>query len=143
MLDFMTLALRLAEWRRHYESLWLAEAPFGALQQGLRNLQRAYALHQAQPPTFKKRGRSDGFRCSDINEFKVDQGNSRVLLPKIGWLRYRNSRKVLGRVRNVTVSVSCGEWFISILTERQVQRQVALGPAVGIGDGALFFEPQK
>ena len=33
-------------------------------------------------------------------------GNSRLFLPKLGWLRYRNSRNVLGELRNVTVSQS-------------------------------------
>jgi putative transposase len=40
--------------------------------------------------------------------------NSRLFLPKLGWLRYRNSRQVLGLVKNVTVSVSCGKWRVSI-----------------------------
>jgi putative transposase len=142
LLDFMALTLLLAEWRRHPDTLWLADAPLGTLQQGLRNLERAYALHHAhrsELPTFKKRGRSDGFRYSDSNEFRVDQANSRVLLPKLGWLRYRKSREVLGRVRNVAVSVSCGEWFISILTERQVERPLARGSAVGIDMGIVRF----
>ncbi len=134
--------MRLREWRRDPESFWLADAPIGALQQALRNLERAYARyhsHQSEPPTFKKRGRSEGFRCAEANEFKLDQANSRILLPKLGWVRYRNSRKVLGRLANVTVSASCGEWFVSMLAGRQVERQVAHGPAVGIDMGVVRF----
>ncbi|RIF13065.1 transposase, partial [Shigella flexneri] len=29
-------------------------------------------------------------------------------------MRYRNSRQVTGVVKNVTVSQSCGTWYISI-----------------------------
>ncbi|WP_435816724.1 hypothetical protein, partial [Escherichia coli] len=36
--------------------------------------------------------------------------NSRIFLPKLGWMRYRNSRQVTGIVKNVTVSQSCGKW---------------------------------
>ena len=39
----------------------------------------------------------------------------------IGWLRYRNSRDVMGNVKNVTVGQSAGKWFISIQTERHVE----------------------
>ena len=40
---------------------------------------------------------------------KLDQENSRIFLPKLGWMRYRNSRQVTGVVKNVTVSQSCGK----------------------------------
>jgi putative transposase len=141
-LDFAGLDQRLAEWRQYPESIWLADVPIGTLQQAIRNLERAYARyyqHQARLPVFKKKGRSDSFRYSDPNELKLDQVNSRILLPRLGWLRYRNSRNVLGRVRNATVIGSGKEWFVSILTERQVERPIARGPAVGIDMGIVRF----
>jgi putative transposase len=120
----------------------LADAPIGTLQQALRNLESACARYrrgQAQFPTFKKKGRSDSFRYSHPSEIKLDQVNNRILLPSLGWLRYRSSRDVLGRVRNVTVSSSGVEWFVSMLTERQVERPIARGPAVGIDMGIVRF----
>ena len=51
---------------------------------------------------------------------KLDQENSRLFLPKLGWIRYRNSREVIGIVKNVTVSQSCGKWYVSIQTEYEV-----------------------
>ena len=68
-----------------------------------------------------------------------DQANNRILLPRLGWLRYRSSRSVLGRVRNVTVTSSGTDWFVSILTERQVEHPIAQGPAVGIDMGVIRF----
>jgi putative transposase len=59
------LTLRLAECRWRREAKWLAEVPFGSLQQSLRNLQRAqtgYGSAQTRPPVFKKRGLSESFR---------------------------------------------------------------------------------
>ncbi|EER8618004.1 IS200/IS605 family element transposase accessory protein TnpB, partial [Escherichia coli] len=55
---------------------------------------------------------------------KLDQENSRIFLPKLGWMRYRNSRQVTGIVKNVTVSQSCGKWYISIQTESEVSTPV-------------------
>lgn len=141
-LDSAALTLRLAIWRRQPESSWLADAPIGCLYQVLQNLERAfgrYRAHRTQLPTFKRKGRSDSFRYSSASEFKLDQPNSRVLLPQLGWLRYRNSREVLGQVRNITVTALADEWFISILTERQVDRQIARGPTVGIDMGIVRF----
>jgi putative transposase len=141
-LDIGELDRRLEEWRRYPESIWLADIPIGILQQALRNLERAYARyhsHQTRFPTFKKRGRSDSFRYSYPSEPKLDPANNRILLPQLGWLRYRNSRDVLGRVRNVTVISSGGDWFVSILTEQQVERPIARGPAVGIDMGIARF----
>ncbi len=66
---------------------------------------------------------------------KLDQGNSRIFLPKLGWIRYRNSRLVLGEVRSATVSLRAGKWYVSILTSREVERPVPHGPAVGIDVG--------
>jgi transposase len=65
--------------------------------------------------------------------------NSRLSLPKLGWLRYRNSRQVLGRVKNVTVSLSCGKWFVSLQTERDLEQPLPRGGAVGIDLGVVRF----
>jgi putative transposase len=91
------------------ETAWLADAPVHPLQQTLKDLERAYSnffAKRADFPRFKKKGRSDSFRYPDPKQIKLDQANSRVFLPKLGWLRYRNSRDVLGTVKNVTVSQS-------------------------------------
>ena len=50
------------------------------------------------------------FRYPDPKQIKLDPLNSRIFLPKLGWLRYRNSRDALGALKNVTVSQSCGKW---------------------------------
>ena len=141
-LPLAQLSMRLAMWRRQPESLWLADAPLVCLYQALRNLERAYTRYhnrQCGLPTFKKRGRSDSFRFSSAGELKLDQANSRLSLPHLGWLRYRKSREVLGQVRNVTISASAGKWFVSILTQRQVSQPIARGPAVGIDMGIVRF----
>lgn len=51
---------------------------------------------------------------------KLDHVDSRISLPKLGWIRYRNSREIIGVVKNVTVSQSCGKWYVSIQTEYDV-----------------------
>ena len=55
-------------------------------------------------------------------------------------MRYRNSRNVLGELRNVTVSQLAGKWFVSIQTERTVEHPVhPAGAMVGIDVGIAQF----
>ncbi|AGW92461.1 transposase IS609 [Ralstonia pickettii DTP0602] len=133
----------LTEWRNSTETAWLADAPVHPLQQTLKDLERAYGnffAKRADFPRFKKKGRGDSFRYPDPKQIKLDQASSRLFLPKLGWLRYRNSRKVLGVVKNVTVRQSCGKWFVSIQTEREVEQPVAqAASAVGIDMGVARF----
>jgi putative transposase len=113
----------LPQWKREFE--WLKDSPSQALQHSLKNLDRAFQnffQKRADFPRFKKRGCHDSFRFPQ--GFNLDQSNDRIFLPKLGWVRYRNSRKVRGAIRNVTVSWSGGRWFISIQTAREVKQPV-------------------
>lgn len=115
----------LVEWKNATETQWLKDAPSQPLQQSLKDLERAYKnffQKRAAFPRFKKRGQNDAFRYPQ--GVKLDQENSRIFLPKLGWMRYRNSRQVTGVVKNVTVSQSCGKWYISIQTESEVSTPV-------------------
>ena len=139
-LSYAALCKALTDWKAGSETLWLNETPSQALQQALKNLERAYQnlfLKRAAFPRFKKKGQADSFRYPQ--GIKLDQGNSRIFLPKLGWLRYRNSRDVLGDVKNATVSHSGGKWFVSIQTECEVDPPLPNGKAVGIDMGIARF----
>ena len=141
-LGYAGLSKLLTEWRNSQDTAWLADAPVHPLQQTLKDLERAYSnffAKRADFPRFKKKGQHDSFRYPDPKQVKLDQANSRLFLPKLGWLRYRNSRDVLGAVKNITVSQSCGKWFVSIQTEREVEQPVPQGDAVGIDLGVARF----
>jgi len=139
-LGYAGLCKGLTEWRNGVETPWLADAPVHPLQQTLRDLERAYSnffSRRADFPRFKKKGQSDSFRYPDPKQIKLDQANNRLFLPKLGWLRYRNSREVLGTVKNATISHSCGKWFVSIQTERELEQPMhpsasIIGVDVGI-----------
>lgn len=142
-LGYAGLCKLLTEWRNSPETIWLKDAPVHPLQQSLRDLERAYTnffAKRANFPRFKKKGRHDSFRYPDPKQIALDQGNSRIFLPKLGWLRYRNSREVLGAVKNVTVSLSCGKWYVSLQTEREVADPIhPTTSAIGIDLGVREF----
>lgn len=140
-LSYADLCKHLTDWRKNSETQWLSETHSQPLQQTLKDLERAYKNFfekRADFPRFKKKDQSDSFRYPQ--GCKLDQANSRIFLPKLGWMRYRNSREVLGVVKNVTVSSKQGKWFVSIQTERDIDAPVHPSTAsVGIDMGIARF----
>lgn len=136
--SYVKLANLLPSWKQEFA--WLRESPSQALQHALKDLERAYQNFFAKRtafPKFKKKGVSDSFRYPQ--GVKLDQANSRIFLPKLGWMRYRNSREVLGKIKNVTVSFTAGRWFVSIQTEREVEIPTPTGGMGGIDMGIARF----
>ncbi len=142
-IGYVAMAKHLTGWRNGPETPWLKDSPVHPLQQALKNLELAYKnffAKRAASPRFKKKGQGDSFRYPDSKQIKLDQANSRIFLPKLGWLRYRNSRNVMGEVRNATISMSAGKWFVSIQTQREVEQPVPqTTSAIGIDVGAARF----
>ena len=142
-IGFAGLCKALTGWRNGIETPWLKDAPCHPLQQALKDLEKAYKNFfekRADFPSFKRKGSGDSFRYPDPKQIKLDQANNRLFLPKLGWLRYRNSRDVLGELRNVTVSQSGGKWFASIQTQREVEQPLPTATtAIGIDVGVARF----
>ena len=139
-LSYAGLCKALTEWKAQPETLWLKETHSQPLQQTLKDLERAYVNffeQRADFPRFKKKGMSDSFRYPQ--GCKLDQANGRIFLPKLGWVRYRNSRDVLGDICNVTISQSGGKWFASIQTRREVPAEQPTGGIVGLDMGIARF----
>ncbi|OHE18413.1 MAG: transposase, partial [Syntrophobacterales bacterium GWC2_56_13] len=140
---YVAMAKLLTGWRNGVDTPWLKDAPCHPLQHALKDLEKAYKNFFAKRtdfPRFKRKGSGDSFRYPDPKQIKLDQVNSRLFLPKLGWLRYRNSRDVLGELRNVTVSQSGGKWFVSIQTQREMADPVhPSSSSVGIDVGIARF----
>lgn len=150
-IGYVAMAKHLTAWRNGEETPWLKDAPVHPLQHALKDLEKAYqnffakradpsATLRAGFPRFKRKGGCDSFRYPDSKQIKLDQRNNRVFLPKLGWIRYRNSRDVLGELRNVTVSGKNGKWYISIQTQREVEQPIsATTTSIGIDLGIARF----
>lgn len=140
-LGFSLLCKFLRDWKKENATSFLSEAHSQILQQVLKDLDRAYKNFfekRAGFPRFKKKGLHDAFRYPQ--GFKLDESNSRIFLPKIGWIRYRNSRKIEGTPKRVTVSLSAGKWYVSIQTEREVPEPVHPSQSVvGVDMGVARF----
>ncbi|MFU2137468.1 RNA-guided endonuclease InsQ/TnpB family protein [Gallibacterium anatis] len=147
--SYTKIANLLPQWKK--ELVWLKECHSQVLQQSLKDLESAFKnffQKRADFPKFKKKGVKESFRFPQ--GCKLEQENDRLYLPKIGWIRYRNSREVVGEVKNVTVSQKCGRFFVSIQTEFEYEIPTHKGGEIGIDMGVArfatlsngeFFEP--
>ena len=139
---YAALCREITVWRADPETAWLSESPCHALQQSVKDVCRAYTNFfggRTKPPRFKRKGRGESFRIPSSKEFKLDQSNSRIFLPKLGWMRYRNSRVMDGVLRNLTVSRKCGRWYVSIQVEAESESAPPEGEPVGLDAGIVRF----
>ena len=140
-LSYNDMAADLVKWKMSDEKSFLKEANAQALQQTLKNLDKALkeAFDKKNPkkfPRFKKRGQHDSFRYRQ--GFKLD--DAKIFLPKIGWVGFRKSREIIGIPKNVTVSKTGKHWFVSIQTEIEIAQPVhPAASVVGIDLGITKF----
>ena len=136
--SYSKIANLLPQWKK--ELIWLKECHSQVLQQSLKDLENAFKnffQQRADFPKFKKKGVKESFRFPQ--GCKLEQNNNRIWLPKIGWVRYRNSREVIGEIKNVTVSQKCGRFFVSIQTEFEYEIPTHKGGEIGIDMGIARF----
>ena len=136
--SYTKLTALLPEWKR--ELPWLKDCQAQLLQQSIKDLESAFKNFFAKSsdfPKFKRKGFKDSFRFPQSS--KLEQHNNRIYLPKIGWVRHRNSRNVIGKIKNVTISQKCGKWFVSIQTEFEVEAPTPNGGEIGIDMGIVRF----
>lgn len=106
------------------ERTFLKAAFSQSLQSSVRNLSAAFKNFfegRTEFPTFKKKDKDLSFSCPQ--KFRVEQEKNRIFIPKIGEVKYRNSRPVEGKIKSITVSKKCGRWYVSVLTEHKVNKK--------------------
>ncbi len=137
----------LPDLKKAKDTAWLGEIHSQVLQQALKDLDTAYqhffrhvkAGEAPGFPKFKKKGQKDAFRYPQ--GVKVEGG--RIYLPKIGWVKYRDSRPVEGKILQATIKREGEHWFISLACEVELPDlapvTVAEETAVGIDVGLKRF----
>ena len=136
--SYTKIANLLPQWKKAFP--WLEDCYSQVLQQSLKDLDGAFKnffQKRAGFPKFKKKGLKERFRFPQ--GCKLEQHNNRLYLPKIGWVRYRNSHNVVGEIKNVTVSKKCGRFYVSIQTEYEVEIPQHQGGEIGIDMGIVRF----
>mgnify|MGYP000871700861 CR=1 FL=1 len=129
-----------AQYKKKYP--WLKEVDSLALCNAQLNLEKAYKsfFHSGFGfPKFKaKRYRQSYKTNNDHGRLVVENG--KVKLPKIGWVKVRQHREILGTIKSATISMSTsGRYYISILCETEISPFSKTGSSVGIDLGLENF----
>ena len=138
-LSYYELCEELTIWKKIKETVFLKESCSDPMQQALRFLDRACKRSFKKKvgfPKFKKKGGRESFRFTA--GIKID--GPVVKIPTVGWVKFIKSREMDGLVKNVTVSLSCGNWYISFQTEseRHIEDRGEVG-MVGVDLGVTNF----
>lgn len=104
-------------------------------------------------PKFKSK--KDNYQTYTTNNQKgsVRIEDGKIKLPKIGFVRVKLHREVLGLIKSVTISKNpSGKYFISILTEQEINQLPVIKKKVGVdlglkdfaitSDGEVFANPK-
>src|SRR5215217_5087469 len=112
------LSSELTALKSEPDTLWLREADSQVLQQALRDVDRAFEAF------FKKRSRFPRLRSKKAGHFsfripqRVKVEGGRVYVPKLGWVRIRQSQEVEGTTKSATFKGDAtGHWYVALTTE--------------------------
>jgi putative transposase len=137
-LNYVAQARQLTELRAEFD--WIAAVSQTCEQQALKDLDKAFVnffAGRAAYPTPRRRGLNDSFRFQgrECETVKLNAKWSAVRLPKIGFVKFRDTRPLRGKVNNVTVSSGALGWQVSFSCEIEHETIPSTLPAIGIDRG--------
>jgi transposase len=136
---FVEQARQLTEARAVFG--WLRDGSQTVQQQALRDFDQArryYLAGSHRRPTWRKAGKHEGFRVVGAQAGRVEQVSrrwARVLIPKVGWVRFRLSR-ALPEARSYRVTRDrVGRWHIAFAAVPDPIPAPGTGEVVGVDRG--------
>lgn len=128
----------LTELRKQVD--WIAAVSQTCQQQVLRDLDKAFGnffVGRARYPRSRRKGIDDAFRFQgrEIGTRKLNDKWAQVRLPKIGWVKFRDTRPIVGTIKNATISHDALGWHISFGLEIEHETGANSLPSVGIDRG--------
>ena len=119
-LSYSKTASLLTALKTDKDHLWLNECDSMALQEALRNLDRAYQNFfkgNAKFPKFHSKHSKQSYRTRNQGNGIRIVGNT-VKIPKVGFVRFKGLKDFEGRILNATVSKSpSGRYYVSLCVE--------------------------
>lgn len=106
----------LPQLKEEFEFLKLSSAT--SQQMVVNNLAQAFVDFKSNKKGFVKAKKKDINSFSFNQNIKIDYINSRIFIPKIGFIRFKKSREILGTPFNVTITKHCNKWLVSIQTKK-------------------------
>ena len=133
----------LTDLKRRPEYSWLKEVDSMALQQSLRDLQRAYDnffAKRAKYPRFKSKHRHTQSYRSQCVANNIHVEGDGIKLPKLGIVKIKLSRPVVGMISNATITRTAGnKYYVSLCVSYKADLFPNEGGIVGIDVGVKDF----
>lgn len=131
----------LTELKRNDEFSFLRDVEAVALQQSLRDLDQGFVnffQKRARHPRFKgKHGRQSYRTVNQRNKIRIV--GEYIRLPKLGYVKIRQSMKI-GKINNATVvRMPTGKYFVSLNVEFEPEVKQNNGSSIGIDVGIKEF----
>jgi len=132
----------LTDLKKMDEYAWLSLCDSMALQESLRDLDRAFRYFfkkNNDHPRFHSKHDKQSYRTRNQNNNIRIEGN-KIVLPKIGEVKMRLSRDIKGRILNATVSrTKTGKYYVSLCCEYEEELKTNSGGVIGIDVGLKEF----
>lgn len=125
----------LTELRKDYS--WVKDVPVGTLQNTIERLSKSYKkfFNGSGFPKFTNRD-----KYKSISFKYVKERDGKLILPKLGVVKYFNSRPIQGELRGATIIKENNNYYISVLTKQERETTVRTHDRqVGIDVGVSFF----
>src|SRR5919202_3333740 len=119
-LNYVAQARQLTDLRAEFD--WIRAVYVSCQQQALRDLGRAFGnffAGRARYPTPRKKGNHDSFRFPgrEVETRRLSAKWSAVRLPKIGWVKFRDTRPIRSEIKNATITGGADGWHVSFASE--------------------------
>lgn len=122
---------------------WLREVDSMALQQSLKDLDRAYKKFFKEKkgyPRFKSKKNPKQSYRTNANGGSIRVVENRVKLPKLGWVGFAKSREVQGKILSATIrKAPTGKYYIAILCDVETKPFPVADQQIGIDLGIKDF----
>lgn len=120
---------------------WISNVPSQTLQAVIERLDNAYQRFfklGAGFPKFAKRDKFKSFLLKQKDEIIRISGNW-IHLPKIGWVKFFNSREIEGTIKTATIRKEADGWYISVSFEGETKQLPTLETQIGLDLGVKYF----
>ncbi|MCM3541176.1 IS200/IS605 family element RNA-guided endonuclease TnpB [Priestia endophytica] len=125
------------------ELVWLKEVDSIAIQSSLKSLADSYTRFfkkQNKAPRFKSKKNKVQSYTTKYTNGNIAIVDNKIKLPKLGFVKFAKSRDVEGRILNATIRRNpSGKYFVSILSEVEVQELPKTDSSVGVDVGLKYF----
>jgi len=101
---------------------------------------------RARYPRFRRKGFDDRFTLTN-EQIRVE--GKRIRIPKLGWVRMRETLRFTGRIVSASVSRTYGQWYASITVDTEdaqllpAENQDAVGVDFGVTHLATLSTGEK